>query len=179
MHVHQDRHGIVQVYTGTGKGKTTAAWGLALRAVGHGHAVAVVQFLKPSSSGEVRAAERFEDQLSVFGETRPYDPGLDQRGSDELRVDSRRNLDTAREAMLSGRYDLVVLDEINMVLWYEFVSRDEMLRFLAARPNGVELVLTGRYAPDWLISAADLVTEMTAVKHTSDTGMKARKGIEY
>ena len=173
------KRGLIQVYTGSGKGKTTAAWGQAVRAVGHGWKVAVVQFLKPRTSGEFTAAERLSPNLAVFGCTRPYDPRVDQRKSTELRDDSRRNFEIAKDIISSGVWDLVVLDEINIALHYDFISRDEMLDLLSARPEHVEIVLTGRYAPDWLINAADLVTEMAAVKHPAEQGTEAHKGIEY
>lgn len=170
---------MIQVYTGNGKGKTTAAWGLALRAVGRGLKVAVVRFLKPNTSGEVVAGERFAPELAVFGHTRPYDACANQRDCPELREDSRENFRMASELTLSGDYDLVVLDEINMVLFYDFVTREEMLGLLMNAPKKTEIVLTGRYAPDWLIEAADLVTEMTEIKHPANEGQPARKGIEF
>ncbi len=172
-------HGLVQVYTGDGKGKTTAAWGLALRAVGQGMTVAVVRFLKPNHSGELKAAECLKPRLAVYGESRPYNPSANQKDSPQVREDDRRNFETARELVLSGGYDVVVLDEINMVLHYEHVSREEMTDLLYQRPQGIELVLTGRNAPQWLIEIADLVTEMKEVKHPSSSGIEARKGIEY
>lgn len=171
-------HGLVQVYTGSGKGKTTAAWGLVLRAIGAGSKVAVVQFLKPQESSEVKAAKSIPN-LSIYGRTRPYDAHLDQRESVELREDSRRDFEIASVLILSGDYDLVVLDEINVVLEYGFVTREEMLDLLVKRPEHVEVILTGRYAPQWLIEAADLVTEMKEIKHPAQVGVKARKGIEY
>jgi len=171
--------GLIQVYTGSGKGKTTAAWGQALRAVGRGWKVAIVEFLKPQSSGERLAAERLCPNLAVFGQTRLFDPRIDQRESAELREDSRRNFQTAKNLIFSGEWDMVVLDEINVVLHYDFVRREEMLDLFARRPEGVEIVLTGRYAPDWLVDAAHLVTEMAAVKHPVERGLGARKGIEY
>jgi len=173
------RRGLIQVYTGCGKGKTTAAWGQALRAVGRGWKVAVVQFLKPDESGEVKAAGRLSANLDVFGRTSPYDPRVDQRGSVTLRSESRRNLETAERLILSGEYDMVVLDEVNMVLHYGFVAEDEMLDLFRKRPAHTEIVLTGRYAPEWLIESADLVTEMVEIKHPARVGLKARKGVEY
>lgn len=172
-------YGLVHVYTGDGKGKTTAAWGLALRALGRGKSVAVVQFLKSLPSGEVLAVKCFGDQVRVLGETRPYDPHLDQSKSEELREDSRQNFNTARDVTVSRRYDLVILDEINVVLRYGFVTPEEMLDLLARRPKTVDVVLTGRYAPGWLIDVADLVTEMATVKHPAEAGAKARIGIEF
>ena len=172
------RRGLVQVYTGNGKGKTTAAWGLALRAVGAGQKVAVVQFLKPQESSEVKAAKSIPN-LSIYGKSRPYDVRLDQRESAELREDSRRDFGIASVLIASGDYDMVVLDEINIVLEYGFVTCEEMLDVLRNRPDHTEVVLTGRYAPNRLIEAADLVTEMKEIKHPANGGVQARKGIEF
>ncbi|HET6454071.1 MAG TPA: cob(I)yrinic acid a,c-diamide adenosyltransferase [Armatimonadota bacterium] len=172
------RRGLVQVYTGSGKGKTTAAWGLALRAVGAGCKVAVVQFLKPQESSEVKAAKSIPN-LSIYGKSRPYDARLDQRESAELREDSRRDFGIASVLIASSDYDMVVLDEMNIVLEYGFVTCEEMLDVLRDRPDHTEVVLTGRYAPNWLIEAADLVTEMKEIKHPANGGVQARKGIEF
>lgn len=171
--------GLIQVYTGNGKGKTTAAWGLALRTVGQKRRAAIVQFLKSISSGERLASERLSPDLEIFGETSPYDACVSQRGSSRLREDSRANFEIARRLILSGTYDLVVLDEMNLALFYDFVSQEEMAALLHERPENVELVITGRYAPKWLVEAADLVTEMREIKHPATAGVPARKGIEY
>lgn len=173
------QRGLIQVYTGGGKGKTTAAWGLVLRAIGRGWKVAVVRFLKGEDSGEVAAAKLLGPNVKVFGKTSPYDPCVDQRGSAKLKRESRRNFDLAREAILSGEWDMVVLDEINIVLHYDYIAKEEMLDALQGRPEHLELILTGRYAPDWLVSVADLVTEMVDVKHPSQADIEARRGIEY
>lgn len=170
---------MIQVYTGNGKGKTTAAWGLALRAVGQGLKVAVVQFLKPPTSGERLVAARLYPELTAFGETRPYNPNIDQRTSVELKADSRSNFELARSLVQTANWDVLVLDEINVVLHYDFVSRSEMLELLDSARDRTEVICTGRYAPDWLLDAADLVTEMISVKHPSEYGTSARRGIEY
>lgn len=170
---------LIQVYTGNGKGKSTAAWGLALRSVGRGLKTVMVQFLKPSPSGERIAAARLAPELEVLGETSAYDVCADQRHSVQLREDCIRNFETARRLILSGEYDLVILDELNIVLFYEFLSPEDVLPALAGRPDRTEVVITGRYAPKWLIGAADLVTEMREIKHPCNDGVQARKGIEY
>lgn len=175
----KSRKGLVQVYTGCAKGKTTAAWGQALRAVGHGWKVAIVQFLKSPTSGERIASERLRPNMAVFGQTSPYNPCVDQRTSKKLREESRDNFEIAVEKILSGDWDMIVLDEINMAFYYGFVGRDEVLELLRERSPHTELVFTGRYAPDWLIDAADLVTEMTEIKHPAKNGIKAREGTEY
>lgn len=174
----QNSLGFIQVYTGNGKGKTTAAWGLALRSVGNGLKVAVVQFLKLPNSGERIAAREHIPELTVIGETRPYNVNADISSSDICREDSRRIFEDAKGLILSGDFDMVVLDEMNVVLHYGFVSQGELMDLLRSRPTRTELVFTGRYAPDWLIETAQLVTEMRDVKHPSRQGVKARKGIE-
>lgn len=171
--------GIIQVYTGNGKGKTSAAWGQALRAVGRGRRVAVVRFMKPGVSGEVIAAGEFIPAIAVFGETSPHDPCVDQRNSPVLREETRRNFAAASRAIGSGDYDLVVLDELNIVLHYEFLTSEDVLPVLAGRPPGMDVVITGRYAPDWLIRTADLVTEMVETKHPASVGAPPRAGIEF
>ncbi len=170
-------HGIVQVYTGNGKGKTTAAWGQAMRAVGQGLRVAVVRFLKPNDSGELHAAKSLG--IDVFGFCTPYDPTVNQRDCPQIREDCRHAFDEACALLNSGKYDMVVLDEINMVLHYDHIDREEMLVFLSGRPDDIEIVLTGRNAPEWLVENADLVTEMREIKHHAAEGCKMRKGIEY
>lgn len=175
----RDSRGIVQVYTGSGKGKTSAAWGQALRAAGHGWKVAVVRFMKPGASGEVNAAARLAPEISVFGKTSPYDPTVNQRESAVLREESRENFRRAVELIGSAEYDLIVLDELNIVLHYGFVSEQELFDVLHKRAGHVGVVITGRYAPQWLLEAADLVTEMVDVKHPSAEGAAARAGIEY
>ena len=171
--------GLVQVYTGDGKGKTTAAWGQALRAAGRDMRAAVVRFLKSPDSGEAKAVRCLFPMLSVFGETSAYDPHVDQRNSPRVREETERNFELARQLILSGDYDVVVLDEINVALHYGHVSESQMMDLLRGRPHHTEIVLTGRNAPAWLIAEADLVTEMVEVKHPMKRGIKARKGIEY
>jgi cob(I)alamin adenosyltransferase len=117
--------------------------------------------------------------LEVFGETSAYDVCADQRHSPELHSDCARNFETARTLILSAKYDLVILDELNIVLFYDFLSAEDVLSVLREKPERTEVVITGRYAPEWLIDAADLVTEMREIKHPSSNGVRARKGIEY
>jgi cob(I)alamin adenosyltransferase len=135
--------------------------------------------MKPLVSGERAAADRLHPNLQVFGESRPYDVCADQTESNTCREDSRANFETARTLMLSGEYDVVIMDEIHLVLHYGYVTRDEMKELLSERSSMIELVLTGRYAPEWLLEEADLVTEMMEVKHPAARGVKARKGMEY
>jgi len=178
----QERHplvkGCVQVYTGNGKGKTTAALGLAFRAAGHGLKTYIGQFMKGQDYGELETARRMHpliviEQYGTAGFIHvQYPPSED----DVQRA--REGLAKANEAMLSGDYDIVVLDEITTAHYFHLVTVPEMLDLIRSRPEGVELVFTGRYAPPEIIEAADLVTEMREVKHYYDKGVEAREGIE-
>ncbi len=168
--------GLTQVYTGDGKGKTTAALGLALRAAGAGLKVVFIQFIKGDADcGEHHFATRY----TAFEIIQP-NTGNGLRQTDaELAPVTRETLDLARHKLTSGEYDLVVLDEIMIALRRELISTAELLDLIQARPPQVELVLTGRGAPPEVTSAADLVTEMRMLKHPYTSGITARRGIEY
>ncbi|HDT14278.1 MAG TPA: cob(I)yrinic acid a,c-diamide adenosyltransferase [Candidatus Aminicenantes bacterium] len=170
--------GYVQVYTGNGKGKTTAALGLALRAAGHGMRTYFGQFLKGQRSGELAAVEKLSPLVRIerFGQEGFLH--ITEGPDDEDIRRAREGLRKCREAMLSGRYDIVVLDEINTAVLLKVLAVDEVLGLIDDKPEAVELVLTGRGAPQALIDRADLVTEMKDVKHYFDRGVKAREGIE-
>ena len=170
--------GYVQVYTGNGKGKTTAALGLAFRAMGSGLKTYIGQFMKGQNTSELTTATAVSDYITIeqFGQTGfTRDEG---RPSAEGKRNARAGLGKAKDAMLSGKYDIVVLDEINTAHFFHLVTVEELLGFVKTKPDGVELVFTGRYAPQELIDAADLVTEMVEVKHYYSKGMLSRKGIE-
>ena len=168
--------GYVQVYTGDGKGKTTAALGLALRASGHGMRTYIGQFMKGQQYGELDA---LRDNPCITIE-QYGDPRCIRREevTPEHVAQARRGLERARKAMLVGDYDIVVLDEANMALWFGLLALEEVLAFLDQKPEGVEVILTGRRAPQELIDRADLVTDMREVKHYYTQGVVARKGIE-
>jgi cob(I)alamin adenosyltransferase len=170
--------GYIQVYTGNGKGKTTAALGLALRAAGHGLRTYFGQFLKGQDYGELRAVRALSSFLTIeqFGRQGFIHVGENPDEEDFRRA--REGLDKCRAAMLSGRYDIVVLDEINVALHFKLLDEKEVLKFLDERPEAVEVVLTGRYAPQSLLDRADLVTEMSCLKHYYERGVRARDGIE-
>lgn len=170
--------GYIQVYTGNGKGKTTAALGLALRAAGRGFKTYVAQFLKGQPTGEIEAAKRLSPLVRIEQFGREGFITVKDGPDDEDMSRARAGLEKALEAMLSGDYRIVVLDEVNTAVHFKILPEQEVLDFLDKRPAGVEVVLTGRYAPDSFIARADLVTEMTAVKHYYDRGVKAREGIE-
>jgi len=178
--------GLVQIYTGEGKGKTTAALGLALRAVGNGLKVYMFQFLKKSLTGEMVSAKLLGPnfKLEQCGRSpeihRAYrQAGLEEGFSEEDQRLAKATLKRARRVMKGGQYDVVILDEINLVLHYHLVELDEVLRLIEDKPADVELVLTGRDAPPELIEVADLVTEMVEVKHPFKKGIGARWGIEF
>lgn len=171
--------GLLMVHTGKGKGKSTAAFGLVMRAVGHGMRVGVVQFIKGTwDTGEGRVLrERFADLVTyhVMGDGFTWDT---QDRSQDM-ASARKAWTVALELIGDGRHDLVVLDELNIVLRYDYLPVDEVVAGLAARPAMKHVVVTGRNAPDALIAAADLVTEMEQVKHPYRSGVKAQRGIEF
>ncbi|MCE5250072.1 cob(I)yrinic acid a,c-diamide adenosyltransferase [bacterium] len=168
--------GYIQVYTGDGKGKTTAALGLALRAAGAGLKVFVAQFGKGRECGENRALDRLGDSVAV----RRYGSGrfiTEAPGSEDIHR-AAEGLGEARDILVSGDYDLVILDEANVAVHLGLFSADDLLDVMNAKPGQVELVITGRDADPRVIERADLVTEMRMVKHYYSRGVKARRGIE-
>jgi len=168
--------GFVQVYTGNGKGKTTAAFGQAVRAAGHGMRTYVGQFMKGQVYGEVLALRDHPlIEVEQYGDARCV--RRDEVTPEHTRQ-ARQGLERAGEKMGSGVFDIVILDEINVTLWFGILDVDEVLEFLDQRPGNVEIVLTGRYAPEAILARADLVTEMTEVKHYFQRGIQARTGIE-
>lgn len=170
--------GKVQVYTGNGKGKTTAALGLALRAVGRGLKVCMVQFIKGGGEyGEHIAAERLAPLLTIHQTGRDCWIYKDRLDPQDVAI-ARGTLNLARETLTGGEYDLVILDEINGAAWFGLITVEDILDLIKQRPEQVELVLTGRSADPRVIEAADLVTEMVEVKHYYQAGVPARTGIE-
>jgi len=171
--------GMVQVFTGDGKGKTTAALGAILRAAGHGLKIFIVFFMKGNyTCGEYITLNKLPDvTFASFG--------LRQFISKNKKIDPREKkqaeaaLAAAGEAVRSGDYDLVVMDEINVALDYRLIALEDIIDIIKNRPAHVELILTGRNADSRLIEIADLVTEMVKIKHPYDKGVKARPGIEY
>jgi cob(I)alamin adenosyltransferase len=170
--------GLVNVFTGNGKGKTTAALGTALRAAGQGFQVYIVHFMKGDYPyGEQKAMAHIPNvTVARFGQQSFVNP-TDVKDID--REEASAALKDAREAMLSGKYDLVVLDEVNVATGWGLLELDELLKFLDEKPKNVELILTGRYADSKLIERADLVTEMKEIKHPFQKGITARRGLEW
>lgn len=171
------RKGYIQVYTGNGKGKTTAALGLALRAAGAGHKVFFAQFIKKRKCSEHKALERFCDLVTV----KQFGTGFlrGQKRTDSEVSAAQRGIGEMARIISSNGYDVVILDEINVAVHAGLVSVESILKLLDEKPPHVEIVLTGRYADKRIIKRADLVTEMKEIKHYMSKGVKARVGIEF
>jgi cob(I)alamin adenosyltransferase len=170
--------GLVQVYTGEGKGKTTAAIGTILRALGNNLKVCVIAFMKVGHpSGEWNILPELRNiSISRFGSGPLVNPS---NITSQDREEATKALEAAREAILGGDYDMVVLDEVNVAVAWELIELDEVLRLVENRPPHVEIVLTGRGADKEIVKVADIVTEMLNIKHPYDEGITARRGIEY
>jgi cob(I)alamin adenosyltransferase len=176
--VRKKNKGLIQVLTGNGKGKTSAALGSILRAAGHGFKVFIVFFMKGKYPyGEFSSLPRLPNvEVASFG----LRCLVDRNNINPEEIEQAQlALKTAREAMLSGKYDIVVLDEVNVAVYFKLIPLDDVVKLVEAKPPELELILTGRYAEAAVIERADLVTEMVKVKHPYDKGVKARKGIEY
>jgi cob(I)alamin adenosyltransferase len=170
--------GLLIVHTGKGKGKSTAAFGLVFRALGNGMKVAVVQFVKGRwQTGERAALEKFGDQVTVATMGEGFTWETQDRARDIAAAEAA--WESAKAFVMDGEHDLVVLDELNIVLRYDYLDVGAVVAALAARPPMKHVVVTGRNAKEELIEAADLVTEMEQVKHPFRAGVKAQKGIEF
>jgi cob(I)alamin adenosyltransferase len=173
--VEKNSKGLVHVYTGDGKGKTTAALGLAIRAVGQGMKVAFIQFVKGLPCGEHFFAKQYNPfeivQISVGDSFK--------KSKEQLSQEARQTLAYAEQEIASGKYGLVILDEIFVAINQGLITVKQVLDLLDAKPASVELVLTGRKAPPEIVQRADLVTEMLMIKHPLTEGTSARRGIEY
>ena len=172
------RQGFIQVYTGNGKGKTTAAIGLTMRALGAGLQVYFVQFMKNFPYSELSILQAFQPQLQLKRFGNDAFVFKKQPPSEELIIQMKEGLNEALRAMLSREFDVVVLDEVLVSIYFKIFTTDEILQFILQRPPEVELILTGRYCPEEIIERADLVTEMKEIKHYYQQGILARRGIE-
>ena len=165
-----------QIYTGNGKGKTTAAIGLAVRALGAGLKVFIGQFVKGMHYSELDSLKAFEPNLTIKQYGR--DCFIYQKPTQEdIRI-AKQGFIEIKQIINSGKYDVVIMDEIAIANYYNLVSVDEVLEVIKTKPNNVELILTGRYIDEKLIEIADLVTEMKEIKHYYTKGVQAREGIE-
>ena len=170
--------GLIIVITGNGKGKTTSAFGQALRAVGQGYKVFILQFMKGREYGEFIAAERYLPNLTI------RKSGLDSfvMRNNPAAIDielAQKGLDAARKAIMSGKYDMVILDEINVAMDFKLIKLKDVIEIIKNKPPRLNLILTGRYAPKEIIKLADTVSEVQEIKHHYNAGVKDRAGIEY
>jgi len=174
----QIEKGLLIVNTGPGKGKTTAALGMVCRAIGHGQRVSVIQFVKGAlQTGEKVVFDAFPDQV----EFKPMGEGFTWDTQDRARdiAVARQAWETVKARIADPEIDMVVADELNIVLRYDYLPTDEVVEAIVNRPEGKHVIVTGRNAPQALIDAADLVTEMAVVKHPFRSGVKAQAGIEF
>jgi cob(I)alamin adenosyltransferase len=169
-------HGLIWINTGNGKGKSTAAFGVAMRAIGQGLTVSVIQFIKGKwKTGELQAAERLGLELLPMGKGFTWE----SQNLEEDKTLMRQAWAVASEKILSGQFDLIILDEISYVLGYGYLAVDDVIQVLKSRPQHIHVVLTGRNAPEEIIALADGVTEMRDVKHPYRNGVPAQKGIDF
>lgn len=167
--------GYIQVYTGNGKGKTTAALGISLRAICAGYKVFFGQFLKGQPYSELKALEYLDNlDMEQFG----GECFVSKNPSKKDLEDAKKGLNRMKEVLISGKYDIVVFDELNVVLFFKLLDIKEVLDILRLKPENTEIIVTGRYAPQEIIDFADLVTEMKEVKHYYQKGIISRRGIE-
>jgi len=168
--------GYVQVYTGNGKGKTTASLGLSLRAAGAGLKVFIAQFMKKGNYSEIKALERFSDLITI----KQYGSGCFVKGKPttaDINI-CMKGFEDTKAAVISGEYDVVIIEEGNIAVKYGLLPLKEFLDLIEMKPENVEIVITGRFASKEIIDKADLVTEMIEVKHYFKKGIHARVGIE-
>lgn len=173
--------GLVIVYTGGGKGKTSAALGLVLRAVGYNHKVCMIQFVKGTwHYGELDSAKRLAPEFELITAGKGFVGILDDKSPREVHVKAANDtLEISKEKIMSGNFDVVILDEINYALQLKLLNLDDVIDLIKSKPPELDLVLTGNYAEEKVIELADLVTEMKEIKHPFRSGIKAKKGIDF
>ena len=175
------KNGLTIVYTGKGKGKTTAALGIALRATGYKKKICMIQFIKGSwHYGEMESSKRLEPEFEMVAIGKGFVGIIDDKSPKEdhqkIAIEAIR---ISNEKMQSGKYDIVILDEINYAVNLNLISLDDVLNLIKSKPENVDLVLTGNYAKEEVIEVADLVTEMKEIKHPFQKGIKAKEGIDF
>jgi len=176
------RKGLLQIYTGEGKGKTSAAIGQAIRARGRGLRILFVQFLKgKEGSGEIPLLQGLGIKVISKGEKDGwfFPDRLKEEEKKKIRLEWTHFLDEISRGVIEEKYDLVILDEINVALYYGLIDKNKLIDFIRKKPTSLEIILTGRHASPELIELAHLVSEIKSIKHPFDAGMKARRGIEY
>lgn len=192
------RKGLIEVYTGNGKGKTTAAFGLAFRAVGWGFRVHILQFMKLGTYGENRSSKKLGENLSVSYVGMPYFIAWE----DDIPLEDRKKVKNVKickkgqppqeyvdmvqssfsetyDQVMSGKWDIVIMDEVNVAIYYSLLKIDDLLKLIDNKPKHVELVFTGRKMPEEILKRADLITEMNEIKHPYSSGEPARRGIDF
>ncbi len=176
-----EKEGLVIVYTGNGKGKTTAALGMALRAVGHNYKVCMIQFIKGSwHYGEMSSSKKLEPEFELIAVGKGFVGIIDDTSPhSEHEKSAREALRISKEKILSKKFDVVILDEINYAIDLNLIELNKVLDLIKLKPANVTLVLTGNHAKDEIIQSADLVTEMKEIKHPFKSGIKAKKGIDF
>ncbi|OOB77299.1 MAG: cob(I)yrinic acid a,c-diamide adenosyltransferase [Epulopiscium sp. Nele67-Bin002] len=175
------KQGLVEVYCGTGKGKSTAAIGLGIRAIGHGFKVIMIQFLKNDATGEVKLLKSLEPQFKVFHfeKERGFVWTLNDDEIEDLRNEINMAIKFARKVVDTGECDILILDEILGVIENDLIKDTDILELIQNKPEQMELVLTGRKVPETIKNVADYVSEIVDIKHPMHTGAEARKGIEF
>lgn len=176
-----DRDGLVIVYTGKGKGKTTAALGIALRATGYKKRICMIQFIKGSwHYGEMDSSKRLEPEFEMVAVGKGFVGIIDDKSPKEEHENiAKEAIKVSNEKIQSGNYDIVILDEINYAVNLELITVEQVLDIIKSKPRTVDLVLTGNYAREEVIEIADLVTEMRVIKHPFQRGIKAKEGIDF
>jgi len=176
-----EKDGLVIVYTGNGKGKTTAALGMALRAIGHDYKVCMIQFIKGSwHYGEMSSSKKLEPEFELIAVGKGFVGIIDDTSPhSEHEKSAREALRISKEKILSKKFDIVILDEINYAIDLSLIELNQVLDLIKLKPSNVTLVLTGNHAKDEIIQSADLVTEMKEIKHPFKSGIKAKKGIDF
>ena len=176
-----EKDGLTIVYTGKGKGKTTAALGIALRATGYGKKICMIQFIKGSwHYGEMDSSKRLEPEFEMIAVGKGFVGIIDDKNprEDHQKI-AKEAVRISNEKIQSGKYDIVILDEINYAVNLGLISVEDVLGIIKSKPQEMNLVLTGNYAKDQIIEIADLVTEMKEIKHPFQQGIKAKKGIDF
>ena len=178
--MHMKKHlGKIHVYTGNGSGKTKASLGLALRAIGRGLNVVMIQFMKGQETGERLVQKKLEPNFKIYNFGQDHFIEKSDTDKKEDKKQAHKALSFAKKVVLSEDIDVLILDEINVVLDFGLIPENKVFELLNKKPKGIEVVLTGRGVSERILEIADLVTEMKKIKHYYDRGLQARKGIEY
>lgn len=175
------KDGLVIVYTGGGKGKTTASLGMALRAVGYNHKICMIQFIKGSwHYGEIDSSKRLEPEFEIIAAGKGFVGIIDDNSTkEEHEKVAKEAIKICKEKIQSEKYDIIILDEVNYAINLGLIKVNDVLDLIKMKPSLLNLVLTGNYAPPEIVELADLVTEMKEIKHPFQKGIKAKKGIDF